>query len=127
MNMAKPLVFVVEDDPSLGTLFSDVMQDMGLDTQLIRDGRLANQQLDTAVPDMVLLDLHLPHVSGLEILNRIRSDSRLEKTRVAMITADAVRVKEAQGKADLILIKPIGYFDLRDMVAKLLPEHALPR
>jgi DNA-binding response OmpR family regulator len=125
--MAKPLVFVVEDDPSLGTLFSDVMRDMGLDAQLIQDGRLANDQLDTAVPDMVLLDLHLPHVSGLEILNRIRGDVRLEKTRVAMITADAVRVREAQGKADLILIKPIGYFDLRDMVTKLLPLHVLPK
>ena len=124
--MPKPLVFVVEDDPSLGTLFADVMQSMGLDTKLIRDGRLANEQLDGAVPDMVLLDLHLPHVSGLEILDRIRTDIRLAKTRVAMITADAIRVREAKGKADLILIKPIGYFDLRDMVTKLLPEHALP-
>lgn len=124
--MPKPLVFVVEDDPSLGTLFADVMQDMGLDTKLIKDGRLAVEQLALAVPDMVLLDLHLPHVSGLEILNQIRGDTRLEKTRVAMITADAIRVREAKGKADLILIKPIGYFDLRDMVTKLLPQHALP-
>ena len=125
--MIMPLVFVVEDDPVLGLLFADVMQTMGLDTRLISDSRLANQHLDEAVPDMVMLDLHMPHVSGLEILTRIRGDARLEKTRVAMITADAIRVREARGKADLILIKPIGYFDLVDMVAKLLPQHALPQ
>ncbi|MEZ4668612.1 MAG: response regulator [Anaerolineae bacterium] len=125
--MPKPLVFVVEDDPSLGNLFADVMRDMGLETQLIQDGKQATERLEAAVPDMVLLDLHLPHVSGLDILDQIRKDTRLEKTRVAMITADSVRVKAAQGKADLILIKPIGFFDLRDMVTKLLPEHALPR
>ena len=125
--MTTPLVFVVEDDPVLGLLFADVMQIIGLDTRLIPDGRLVNQHLEEAVPDMVMLDLHLPHVSGLEILTRIRADARLEKTRVAMVTADNIRVREARGKADLILIKPIGYFDLVDMVAKLLPQHALPQ
>lgn len=122
--MTTPLVFVVEDDPMLGLLFEAVMQGMGLDTRLIRDGRLASQHLAKEVPDMVTLDLHMPYVSGLEILTHIRGDSRLDKTKVAMITADAIRVREAGGKADLILIKPIGYFDLVDIVTKLLPQHA---
>ena len=125
MTMTTPLVFVVEDDPVLGLLFWDVLQGMGLDTQIIRDSRLASQHLDKAVPAMVTLDLHMPYVSGLEILTHIRGDSRLDKTKVAMITADAVGVKEARGKADLILIKPIGYFDLVTMVTKLLPQHAI--
>jgi CheY-like chemotaxis protein len=118
----KPLAFVVEDDEALAELFSEALQKAEFEVEVFRDGRAALSRLADAIPALVALDLHLPHVSGLDILNYIRSDSRLSKIRVVLATANPEMAFYVREKADLVLIKPISYIQLRTLAARLRPS-----
>ena len=120
--MPKPHALVIEDDEELSELMADILQMKGLETEVIRDGQDAMNRLDGAVPDIILLDAHLPHVSGKDILNRIRAESRLSRIKVLVATADANVGATMGDKADVVFIKPITLTQLVDMVARLLPR-----
>jgi DNA-binding response OmpR family regulator len=119
------LALVIEDDEHLATIFSAALRDAGFETDIIRDGAVAFTRLNNIVPDVVVLDVNLPLIRGPQILERIRSDKRLEHTRVILATADAAAAEgEMRDKADLILIKPIRFSQMRDLAARLLPHDA---
>jgi two-component system cell cycle response regulator DivK len=119
--MNRPLALVIEDEEDLASIFSRVL-DMGqFDCQSVRDGYMALEQLATTLPDLVLLDLHLPHVSGVEILHQIRASERLNHTRVVVITADLAKAETLVTLADAVLIKPIRIKQLLETVTDLYP------
>ncbi len=113
------LALVIEDDADLATIFAEAIKTAGFETQVIRDGRTAINQLALLTPSIVVLDLHLPNVSGMDILKQIRADARLAKTRVILATADARMADMVQGQADLVLVKPVSFGQLRDLAARL--------
>jgi DNA-binding response OmpR family regulator len=113
-------ILIVEDDTELGSAFAEVLDMAGLRTQLVRDGRAALHTLADTVPDLVLLDLHLPEVSGLTVLDYIRSNKRLEATRVVIVSADVVRAQRLKERADLVLVKPVGFNDIFSLVERFL-------
>lgn len=82
-------------------------------------GGLAIQHLAVTLPDVVILDLHLPFVSGADVLQQIRADPRLARTQVIIITADLFRAEALRDQTDAILLKPIGFIRLQNLVAKL--------
>jgi CheY-like chemotaxis protein len=67
----------------------------------------------------VILDLHLPNLSGETILNTIRGDTRLGKVRVVVTTADAALGEFMREAADFVMIKPISYVQLRELCRRL--------
>ena len=117
--MENPLAFIIEDDEAHADLFTEALQKAGFSVELIQDGRVALSRLADSIPSLVVLDLHLPHVTGADILKYIRSDSRLDKTRVVLATADPQTASLLRTQADLVLIKPVSYFQLRDLAARL--------
>jgi DNA-binding response OmpR family regulator len=119
MNPEKPLAFIIEDDEDLSIIFSEALNAAGFQTQMIRNGRLALEQLMVSTPKVVILDMHLPGLSGLEILKYIRTEERLALTNVIVTTADAVMAEQVRDSADLALIKPITFGQLRDLSARL--------
>jgi len=119
MNPEKPLAFIIEDDEDLSIIFSEALTAAGFQTQMIRNGRLALEQLMENTPKVVILDMHLPGLSGLEILKYIRTEERLALTNVIVTTADAVMAEQVRDSADLALIKPITFGQLRDLSARL--------
>ncbi|MFN8595331.1 MAG: response regulator [Anaerolineae bacterium] len=112
---------MIEDDVDLANIFAEALQAADFDTEIIAAGDVALNRLKTVVPLVVVLDLHLPRVSGMEILPQIRSDARLAKTRVIVASADPVMADSMADIADLVLIKPISFGQLRDMAARLKP------
>ncbi len=112
------LALVIEDDEDLAIIFTEALHTAGYKTKTIRDGKQAMEEVDSSQPNLVLLDLHLPHVNGLQILAKIRKDERLANTKVIIATADA-RMSEMAGDADFMLIKPISFAQLRDLCARL--------
>lgn len=110
---------IVEDDPKLAAIFSTALQQASYKTEIMQDGRLALQHLAVTLPDIVILDLHLPYVSGAEVLQQIRADPRLVRTQVIIVTADLFRAEALRDQADAILFKPIGFIRLQNLVAKL--------
>lgn len=119
--MSLPLALIIEDERMLVEIFSTALQMAGFATESILDGRAAMDRLDEITPVLVLLDLHLPVISGPDILRRIRADDRLAQTRVIIVTADAARAESLREEADAIMLKPLGVIQLRDLAARFRP------
>ncbi|MGC9358656.1 MAG: response regulator [Anaerolineae bacterium] len=118
MNNAE-LALIIEDDPDLATIFSEAVKAAGFKTEVIHDGDKALERLNATLPRVVVLDLHLPRVSGTDILRRIRTDKRLAETQVIVATADARMAEILHDQADLVLLKPISFIQLRTLAARL--------
>ena len=103
-----PLALIIEDDDKLSIIFTEALRQAGFDARVIHDGAEALTAIQTCRPDVVILDLHLPHISGDEILKVIRHTENLALTRVIITTADAVLAETLRPQCDLILIKPIS-------------------
>ncbi len=114
-----PLALIIEDDPDAADIFSAAIEAAEYETEIIGSGKQALERLAVTEPSIVVLDLHLPHVSGADILNYIRSEPRLEKTRVIIASADPRTADMLYGKATLVLIKPIGFTQLRNLAIRL--------
>lgn len=116
----KPLALVVEDDPQLVHIFETAMQIAGFRTATAVDGRAALEQLEQIVPDVILLDVHLPHVSGDELLRVIRADARLRAAQVVLSTADSRVASQLRADANLVLLKPVSFKDLVELGRSLI-------
>ena len=120
MTNAKPLAFVIEDYPDQYTVFCKALEMAGYDVDGTIDGAIAQQRLAEVVPDLILLDLHMPNVSGDILLAQIRADDRLAKTRVWLATADALHAEVLRSQADLVLLKPISFLQLRQLAERVI-------
>jgi len=118
------LALIIEDDEDLAEIFIQALRGVGFEVEHVADGKKAQERLMNGTPPfLILLDMHLPHVSGGDLLtNIIKQDNRFEKTQVLITTADA-RMGEAYGdQVDFVLIKPISFVQLRDLTARLKPK-----
>lgn len=120
--MSKLHALVVEDDQDLARLFAMALEDAGFSTTVMFAGDAALERLETVVPDLVVLDLYLPHVSGTEVLQKIRTDGRFAQTRVIVVTAGVRAAEALQEQADLVLVKPLDFVQLRDLAMRLVPK-----
>jgi len=115
--LEKPFALIVEDDRDIVALFRHVLDLAGYRTEIVLHGKVAAEHLANSTPDIVLLDLNLPGVSGGEILVRMHADERLKDIPVVVITSldldakdrerlssgvQSVLVKEMFQPADLI-------------------------
>lgn len=115
----KPLAFVIEDDPEQQKIFSYAIKEAGYTVEVIGNGTDAMQRLNEATPALVILDLHLPVISGDEILRCIRADERLTAISVILATADPLLAESLSAESDLVLLKPISFIQLRDLATRL--------
>jgi len=83
------LAFIIEDDQDLSIIFADALESVGYQVEQIKDGLKAQQRLAEDVPYLILLDMHLPHVSGAELLADMKADERFNETTIILTTADA--------------------------------------
>jgi DNA-binding response OmpR family regulator len=116
---SEPLALIIEDDDKLSIIFTEALRQAGFDTRVIHDGAEALTTIQACQPAVVILDLHLPHVSGDEILRAIRQTESLAHTQVIITTADAILAETLRPQSDLILIKPISFLQLRDLARQM--------
>lgn len=116
-----PFALVVEDDEFLSDIFTQAMQGAGYEVESIRDGQVAVDRLPHVTPAVIVLDLHLPHVSGEKILSAIRSNATTRAARVILATADPQFADSLKAEADLVLLKPISFVQLQDLARRLKP------
>jgi CheY-like chemotaxis protein len=116
--MEKLLALIVEDNPQLNMIFSLTLQD-DFDILSVTNGSLAMEYLRYKVPDILILDLNLPGISGQKILEYVRSDERLAGVRVILATADAAKADELSAAADLVLLKPISPVQLQALAGRI--------
>jgi len=115
-----PLAFVIEDDEDQNMIFTTALQRAGFQTESFLEGLVAQKRLTEAVPDMVVLDLHIPGVNGNVILAQVRADRRLENARVILTTADAEFASSLRSQVDLVLLKPISFSQLSQLASRFI-------
>lgn len=120
MMTTKPLALIIEDDPDISFLFSRTLTSAGFETEIVSAGDVALERLSSVTPDVVTLDLHLPGTSGEKVLRYIRGEARMADTKVIVITAYRHLTDALDVEADLVLIKPIGLEQLRDLASRLV-------
>lgn len=117
-------ILVVDDFEPIRNMFVDVLTRLNLDVVSAENGEDALRQIYTEKPDLVVLDVDLPRMSGLEVLSRIRSSVMTKDIRVIIVTANhVVEHTDNISEADLVLIKPVSPIDLANFVNRLLPAH----
>jgi DNA-binding response OmpR family regulator len=119
--MTNPFALIVEDDPKLAFIFAEALQIADFEVEVVQDGQTALERLSVTTPAVVVLDLHLPRFSGVDIMTHIRADERLVQTKVILATADAIRAEQLRSKADLVLLKPISFNQLSLLARRLRP------
>ena len=117
--MEKPFALIIEDDRDIAALFRHVLDIAGYHTEIEMHGKEAVKHLHSVQPDIVLLDLHLPGVSGVQILEQIRADERLKLVPVVVVTAYSRDADSLPVEPDLVLLKPVNLEQLSNLVQRL--------
>lgn len=118
--MTKQLAFIIEDDFDASIIFQTALQKIGFETEAIMSGDQALQRLKEETPHLIMLDLHLPHVNGTSLLQTIRDDERLKETIVVVATADPRMADIIRPQADLVLMKPTTFTQVRDLAERIV-------
>ncbi len=117
--MAKTRVLVVEDEESIRELLKFNLENDGYDVELAGDGELGLRLAQAHPPDLIILDLMLPGIDGYQVCYKLRSDDRLKRVPVVMLTAKSEETDEVIGLgvgADDYVTKP---FSPRVLLARL--------
>ncbi|MGB8713295.1 MAG: response regulator [Onishia taeanensis] len=123
--MAK--VLVVDDEPNIVLSLEFLMQQAGFEVVTAEDGESALTRVAEAPPDLVLLDISLPGISGFDVLERLRANPTLTRLPIIMLTAHGREVEREKGLAlgaDDYITKPFSTQALVDKVKTLLDESA---
>jgi DNA-binding response OmpR family regulator len=120
--MMKNIALVIEDDADLSEIFSKALQAAGFEVETILDGKTAQDRLKETIPNVIVLDMHLPFVDGPTLLKQIHADKRLSKARIIIATADSAQAEFYRNMATIVMVKPITFSQLRDISARLKVE-----
>lgn len=111
----KPLILLVDDYVDTLELTAEFLQFKGYDVVTAQDGGAAITEAQTRQPDVVLLDLSLPVVDGLEVMRRLRKDPATSGLRLVAFTAHALESKAEEARAagcDGFITKPVAPDDM---------------
>jgi len=118
----KPLALIIEDNEDQNLVFTNAMMQAGYETESISDGATAMKRLTEVVPDIVILDLHIPGINGGLLLREIRNDPRSRTVKVIVVSADAEFAASLQAQVDLVLLKPVGFTQLSLLASRFLAK-----
>ena len=119
----KKKILVVDDNPVSRELIREVLDIPDLQILEAADGEEALQKISKEMPDLVLLDIRMPALSGFDVLHRIKEDARLNRILVLAFTAFAMREDRQKALAagfDGYVTKPIDAAKLRMQIGSLL-------
>ncbi|QDV75772.1 response regulator [Botrimarina mediterranea] len=128
-TMAKAKILVVEDDRSLADVLEYNLRQDGYETYVAYDGQDGLNQSKLRSPDLVVLDLMLPIIDGLEICRRIRADPVTKKQLVLMLTAKGEETDQVAGFSvgvDDYVAKPFSVRVLLERIKALLRRVTSP-
>lgn len=122
-------VLIADDEPNIVISLEFLLEQDGYRVLVARDGHEALEAIEREVPDLVLLDVMLPRLSGYDVCQRIRQNPAWAKVRVIMLTARGREVEVTKGLAlgaDAYVTKPFSTRDLLDQVRRQLGEAPPP-
>jgi len=126
MPEKKKNILLIEDEPLLGALLKQKLEKSGFDVTLLRDGAQALEYLKANKPDLVLLDIILPKISGFELMEKIQSDSGFQSPPIIIVSNlgqdSDIKKGEKLGAVGYFVKARISMEDLVEKVARFLRE-----
>jgi len=122
--MAKTIL-IVEDNELNMKLFNDLLQAHGYETLQTKDGRDVVKLATDNKPDLILMDIQLPEISGLELTKMLKADNNLKHIPVIAVTAFAMKGDEEkirEGGCEGYIAKPISVPVFLETLTKFLDE-----
>ncbi|MEL6600855.1 MAG: response regulator [Pseudomonadota bacterium] len=120
-------VLIVEDEPNIVESLAFLLQRDGFTVRTISDGADALAEVESTVPDVVILDVMLPNVSGFDILSNLRGSTRFADLPVMMLTAKGQRKDRDRAEdlgADIFVTKPFSNTEIVAEVRRLAERAA---
>jgi DNA-binding response OmpR family regulator len=114
---------IIEDEPDAAEMFAEMMRVSGFRVVKVQNSTPAMAALTRERPDVVILDVMMPDISGLEVLRFIRREPRLAEIPVIVVSAKSMPSDIKTGLdagASLYLTKPVGFLDLRQAVNQFI-------
>ncbi len=118
-------VLIADDEPNIVMSLEFLMQRAGYEVQVAADGEDALRMATDHHPDLMLLDVMLPKMSGYEVCQKVRADPDCEAVKIIMLTAKGRDTEVAKGLAigaDAYVTKPFSTKDLLTQVRQILGE-----
>ena len=115
-------ILIADDEPNIVLSLEFLLQDAGYEVRVARDGQEALDALAQKLPDLVLLDVMLPRVSGFDVCQRIRENPDWSALRVVMLSAKGREAEVHKGMAlgaDAYVTKP---FAIKDLMAEVVRQ-----
>jgi two-component system cell cycle response regulator DivK len=116
-------ILIVEDNALNVKLFCDLLAAHGHEPQAVTDSRQALDAAHDFAPDLVITDIQLPHVTGLDLIRMMRADAQLSEVPIMAVTAYAARGDEERIRAagaQAYVSKPISVMRFAETVDQLL-------
>lgn len=123
MQTTQKSVMIIEDEPDAAELFAEMMRLNGYRVLKTYSSTPAMTLIAQEKPDLIILDIMMPDVSGLEVLRYMRKDPELAAIPVVVVSAKAAPDDISAGLeagATVYLTKPVGYVDLKNAVDGLM-------
>jgi len=120
-------VLIVDDEPNIVAALEFLLEKNGYQVRVATNGEEALGQLDAFAPDLVLLDVMVPKVSGYEVCQRMRAEPKWRDMRIVMLSAKGREVEVEKGMsvgADLYVTKPFSSAELVATIRELLSPPA---
>ncbi len=113
-------ILLVEDEPVQAEIFKAALEASGLPVVHLTRGDQALDYIRNHRPRLVVLDLHLPGLNGDKVMEALKEIPEDERPKVLLATADPRLAEMVQEAAEMVLLKPISYVQLRELVKRLL-------
>ena len=116
-------ILIADDDSAIVTSLEFLLQKAGFETQVARDGEDAFRTACAFRPHLIVLDMMLPRMNGLEVCRALRAEPQQSRLKVLMLTARGATTDRERGLAagvDAYQVKPFSTHDLLAQVSRLL-------
>ena len=121
-TIRKKKILIIEDDLDIRIMMEYILRE-DYDLVLCEDGRSGIDKAVEERPDLILLDIYMPGISGLEVCKAVRNNSEISSTPVILLTAGALKEEVSEGYAigaDDYIFKPFEPGELIERIEKLL-------
>jgi len=123
-----PLVLVVDDEPGVRDILVEFLSAIDYRVVVADSGEAALRTLESTLPDVILTDVHMPGITGVELTRRVKADPRLQLVPVVILTALAdldSRIAGLAAGADDFFAKPVEFTELRTRLGALVRMRSL--
>lgn len=125
MSEPKKKILLVEDNPATADVMKKALEFLGYDLVVAQDGEEAVEKADSSMPDLILMDISLPKMDGLQATSLIRKSPKAANIRILAATARALpgdREKCLRAGCDDYIAKPFTHRELGNAIKRLLKE-----